>query len=63
MIHMIASRGRRSLLEWVIKHLPSNQQGLALIDSRDCESGYTALHRSIFYGQIHTAISLIKFGR
>ncbi|KAF4517403.1 hypothetical protein B566_EDAN005012 [Ephemera danica] len=53
-LHVAASKGRRRVAEWLIKHRD------AILNLRDQESGYTALHRSIFYGQIHVAVSLIK---
>ncbi|CAH2089704.1 unnamed protein product [Euphydryas editha] len=56
-LHMAASRGRNALMEWLIRHSSD-----AFINARDRESGYTPLHRSIFYGQIHSAVSLMKLG-
>ncbi|XP_037294950.1 inhibitor of Bruton tyrosine kinase isoform X1 [Manduca sexta] len=56
-LHMAASRGRVALMEWLIRHSSD-----AFINARDRESGYTPLHRSIFYGQIHAAVSLMKIG-
>lgn len=54
---MAASRGRNGLMKWLMHHSSD-----AFINARDRESGYTPLHRSIFYGQIHSAVALIKFG-
>lgn len=54
---MAASRGRNALMEWLVRHSSD-----AFINARDRESGYTPLHRSIFYGQIHSAVSLMKLG-
>lgn len=56
-LHVAASRGRVALMEWLIKHSSE-----AFANARDRESGYTPLHRSIFYGQIHAAVSLMKIG-
>ncbi|CAG9795587.1 unnamed protein product [Diatraea saccharalis] len=56
-LHMAASRGRLQLMEWLIRHSPD-----AFANARDRESGYTPLHRSIFYGQINAAVSLMKLG-
>lgn len=56
-LHMAASRGRNALMEWLVRHSSD-----AFINARDRESGYTPLHRSIFYGQIHSAVSLMKLG-
>lgn len=59
---MVASRGRRLLLEWLIRRHAQNLSGLNIIDSKDTESGYTPLHRSVFYGQIQAAVTLMKAG-
>ncbi|XP_053614873.1 inhibitor of Bruton tyrosine kinase [Plodia interpunctella] len=56
-LHMSASRGRARLMDWLVRH-----SSVAFINARDRESGYTPLHRSIFYGQIHAAVSLMKIG-
>ncbi|XP_023939294.2 inhibitor of Bruton tyrosine kinase [Bicyclus anynana] len=56
-LHMSASRGRNALMEWLIRHSSD-----AFINARDRESGYTPLHRSIFYGHIHSAVNLMKLG-
>lgn len=57
-LHMAASRGRNGLMEWLVRHSSD-----AFINARDRESGYTSLHRSIFYGQIHSAVTLMKLGK
>ncbi|XP_077287148.1 inhibitor of Bruton tyrosine kinase [Arctopsyche grandis] len=62
LLHMVASRGRRLLLEWLIRRHAQSQSGLNIIDSKDTESGYTPFHRSIFYGQIQAAVTLMKAG-
>lgn len=55
-LHLAASMGKRELLQWLLdcKH--------ADLLAKDKESGWTALHRSAFYGQIHCLITLIKRG-
>lgn len=53
-LHLAASLGKKALLEWL---LYSKGADLML---KDKESGWNALHRSAFYGQIHCLISLIK---
>lgn len=53
-LHLAASCGHGAVVRWLV------QRADAGIDVRDIESGYTALHRSIFYGQIHVASDLIK---
>lgn len=55
-LHVAASCGRLNLVRWLVKNRHAD------IDIKDRESGYTALHRSIFYGKIHVAIELIKLG-
>lgn len=56
-LHVAASCGRVEVVKWLVcsRH--------ADIDAKDKESGYTALHRSIFYGKIHVAVELIKLGK
>lgn len=53
-LHLAASCGHGAVVRWLVRRAD------AIIDMRDMESGYTALHRSIFYGQIHVAVDLIK---
>ncbi|KAJ8928173.1 hypothetical protein NQ314_019235 [Rhamnusium bicolor] len=55
-LHVAASCGRVDLIKWLIRNRHAD------IDAKDKESGYTALHRSIFYGKIHVALELIKLG-
>ncbi|KAK7886467.1 hypothetical protein WMY93_026088 [Mugilogobius chulae] len=55
-LHMAASLGKRALLEWLLESKSADLQ------AKDKESGWTALHRSAFYGQIHCLISLVKHG-
>ena len=56
-LHVAASCGHRAVAHWLVRRADAG------IDVRDLESGYTALHRSIFYGQIHVATDLIKVSR
>ena len=53
-IHLAASVGKPVVLEWLIKY--KNGQ----INAKDAESGYSALHRAIFHGQIHIAKLLVS---
>uniref|UniRef100_A0A8B9RHS2 BTB domain-containing protein n=1 Tax=Astyanax mexicanus TaxID=7994 RepID=A0A8B9RHS2_ASTMX len=53
-LHLAASLGKRDLLEWL---LDSKSADLLV---KDKESGWTALHRSAFYGQIHCLMALVK---
>lgn len=55
-LHLAASLGRRHLLEWL-----SERKSADLV-AKDKESGWTALHRSVFYGHIHCLMALIKRG-
>ncbi|XP_060907178.1 inhibitor of Bruton tyrosine kinase [Labrus mixtus] len=55
-LHLASSLGKKALLEWLLE---SKNADLMV---KDKESGWTALHRSAFYGQIHCLISLVKHG-
>uniref|UniRef100_A0A3Q0QZL9 Inhibitor of Bruton tyrosine kinase n=1 Tax=Amphilophus citrinellus TaxID=61819 RepID=A0A3Q0QZL9_AMPCI len=55
-LHLAASLGKKALLEWLLE-----SKGADLM-VKDKESGWTALHRSAFYGQIHCLMSLVKHG-
>ncbi|PIK34253.1 putative inhibitor of Bruton tyrosine kinase-like [Apostichopus japonicus] len=55
-LHVAASCGRAGLLEWLVKEEKADLQ------SKDQESGWTSLHRSIFYGQLVSAVKLIQLG-
>ncbi|XP_063932773.1 inhibitor of Bruton tyrosine kinase [Zophobas morio] len=55
-LHVAASCGRIDLVRWLVQNRHSN------INAKDDESGFTALHRSIFYGKIDVAVELIKLG-
>lgn len=55
-LHLAASLGKKALLEWLLE---SKSADLMV---KDKESGWTAVHRSAFYGQIHCLISLTKHG-
>eukprot|EP00064_Thunnus_orientalis_P002646 superscaffoldBa00000200_g2653 len=55
-LHLAASLGKKALLEWLLE---SKSADLMV---KDKESGWTAVHRSAFYGQIHCLISLVKHG-
>ena len=56
LLHVAASRGLTRLLAWLLKYKE------AALNGKDAESGYSALHRAIFYGQIRTVVFLIKQG-
>uniref|UniRef100_A0A8C5BV98 Inhibitor of Bruton tyrosine kinase n=1 Tax=Gadus morhua TaxID=8049 RepID=A0A8C5BV98_GADMO len=55
-LHLAASTGKKALLEWLVES--KNADLLA----KDKESGWTPLHRSVFYGQIHCLMALVKHG-
>ncbi|KAJ8290893.1 hypothetical protein GJAV_G00018920 [Gymnothorax javanicus] len=55
-LHLAASLGKRALLEWLLE---SKNADLML---KDKESGWTAMHRSAFYGHIHCLVALMKRG-
>lgn len=54
-LHLVSSCGKKGVLNWLL------EKG---VDPtlKDKESGWTALHRSIFYGHIDCAWSLLKHG-
>ncbi|XP_071800881.1 inhibitor of Bruton tyrosine kinase-like [Asterias amurensis] len=55
-LHMAASCGKFEIVDWLLleKH--------ASLSAEDLESGWTALHRSIFHGQVIAAVYLIHHG-
>lgn len=55
-LHLAASVGKVELVEWLLN------QCHAEVDVRDRESGWTPLHRAIFYGQLHCVRSLLRYG-
>ncbi|XP_047217059.1 inhibitor of Bruton tyrosine kinase [Girardinichthys multiradiatus] len=55
-LHLAASLGKKALLEWLL-----DTKGADLM-LKDKESGWNALHRSAFYGQIDCLVSLVKHG-
>ncbi|EPQ10022.1 Inhibitor of Bruton tyrosine kinase [Myotis brandtii] len=52
-LHLVSSCGKKGVLEWLI------EKGVDPL-VKDKESGWTALHRSIFYGHIDCVWSLLK---
>ncbi|NXW02092.1 IBTK kinase, partial [Fregetta grallaria] len=55
-IHLASSCGKKGVLDWL-----AETRGVDLL-AKDKESGWTALHRSIFYGYIDCVLSLLKHG-
>jgi hypothetical protein len=54
LLHLAASVGKPLVLEWLLKFKA------AQINAKDAESGYSALHRALFHGQIHIAKLLLS---
>uniref|UniRef100_A0A8D0DVM4 Inhibitor of Bruton tyrosine kinase n=1 Tax=Salvator merianae TaxID=96440 RepID=A0A8D0DVM4_SALMN len=55
-LHIASSCGKKGVLDWLVE-----TNGVDLL-AKDKESGWTALHRAIFYGHIDCAWSLLKHG-
>ncbi|XP_052557083.1 inhibitor of Bruton tyrosine kinase isoform X1 [Tympanuchus pallidicinctus] len=55
-LHLASSCGKKGVLDWLVE-----TKGVDLL-AKDKESGWTALHRSIFYGYIDCVLSLLKHG-
>lgn len=55
-LHLASSLGKKILLEWLLVSKSADPM------AKDKESGWTAVHRSAFYGHIHCLISLVKHG-
>ena len=53
-LHVAASRGHTHIAEWLVA------QKKVAVDTVDGESGWSALHRSVYYGELGTAVSLVK---
>jgi len=54
LLHMAATCGKVDVVEWLLEELRAD------LTQKDKESGWTALHRAIFYGQIACARLLIQ---
>uniref|UniRef100_A0A8C6ZX91 Inhibitor of Bruton tyrosine kinase n=1 Tax=Nothoprocta perdicaria TaxID=30464 RepID=A0A8C6ZX91_NOTPE len=55
-LHLASSCGKKGVVDWL-----AETKGVDLV-AKDKESGWTALHRSIFYGYIDCVLSLLKHG-
>ncbi|XP_062980989.1 inhibitor of Bruton tyrosine kinase [Elgaria multicarinata webbii] len=55
-LHLASSCGKKGVLDWL-----AETNGVDLL-VKDKESGWTALHRGVFYGHIDCAWSLLKHG-
>ena len=52
-LHVAASCGKWEIVDWLVKEKHADYR------CKDKESGWTALHRSLFYGQVMSAVYLI----
>lgn len=55
-LHVAASCGKTEIINWLCRSRHLN------INTKDLESSYTALHRSVFYGKINATVCLMKLG-
>ena len=53
-LHMAASCGKFDIVEWLMEAMHGD------VTKKDLESGWTALHKALFYGQLATARLLIQ---
>ena len=53
-LHVAASRGHTHITEWLVARKK------VAVDTVDKESGWSALHRSVYFGELGTAVSLVK---
>ncbi|GFR20075.1 inhibitor of Bruton tyrosine kinase, partial [Trichonephila clavata] len=56
LLHIASACGKWQIIEWLLKQCGAD------IDMKDGESGWTALHRSFFYGQLTSARILCMNG-
>ena len=49
--------GKHELIAWLL------EQARGSLNTKDKESGWTALHRAVFYGRIASAVLLLKVSR
>ena len=53
-LHVAASRGCLDITQWLLSRKK------VAVDTRDEESGWSALHRSVYFGELGSAITLVK---
>ena len=53
-LHVAASRGHTHIVEWLVA------RKRVAVDTVDGESGWSALHRSVYFGELGTAVTLVK---
>lgn len=56
-LHFASACGRKKVVQWLVRNKGAH------INAKDLESGYSALHRSVFYGKINSAVSLIQLSK
>ncbi|KAL4233187.1 hypothetical protein ACF0H5_007871 [Mactra antiquata] len=54
-LHMAAACGKRDVVEWLLESISGD------VTQKDNESGWTALHRALFYGNLATARLLVLY--
>jgi ankyrin repeat protein len=55
-LHAAASCGKRRVVAWLLRCAK------AKANAKDAESGYTALHRALYFGQVNCAVELMRHG-
>ena len=53
-LHLAASCGKAEIVVWLLEEKHAD------VTQKDAESGWTALHRAVFYGQLATAVMLVQ---
>ena len=53
-LHVAASLGRVKIIQWLLSAKDAN------VHVKDSESGYSPLHRAVYFGQLHAARSLLN---
>lgn len=64
-VHVAASCGKKDVLKWLIEQGQQEEDhgNDGIIGVKDGESGWTALHRSCFYGYLSCALLLLQVGK
>ena len=53
-LHIACSVGKSKVVDWLLQFKGGH------VNAKDGESGYSALHRAIFHGQLHIAKALVS---
>lgn len=53
-LHVAATCGKVDIVEWLLEEMRAD------LAAKDQESGYTAMHRAVFHGQLHCAQMLTQ---